>query len=88
MTPSDDDREPIPDTVQDFADWADGPEVTSSPLVGEVQRLRQQLQGAVDVLERIADGRYLDANQRQRRFTSRALRDIAAEALAALGGRP
>jgi hypothetical protein len=56
--------EPTPDTAQDFADWANGPEVTSSPLVEEVQRLRRELEGAVEaerervvtMLETMAEG--------------------------------
>jgi L-fucose isomerase-like protein len=52
--------EPIPDTVQDFADWADGPEVKALDLetfrrvVGELNAAREQLRGAVKALEEIA----------------------------------
>jgi hypothetical protein len=43
---------------------------------------RDQLQAAVEALRRIADGRYTGPNGRRYRFTSRDLRDIAAEAVA------
>lgn len=54
--------------------------VSYEPMAHGVE-LHQRVEELEGVLRRIADGRYLDAGGRRRRFTSRALRDIAAEAL-------